>query len=123
MMFAPLLGCFYYAFSYHLNHGQTFGLFRNKKKVEFENSNWKSLTRYSVFSSFVGSLFGLPLLSKKFVQWSEKNIGFKFRPHDDLYHELFIPKNEWAPSLVEMTLPEIPVMETQEEDYDYIKAA
>ena len=123
MSFAPVLGCLYFGFSYFLNHGQSFGQFRTKKKVHFENSSWKNIARYSVFSSFAGMFFGLPLLSKNFVSWSEKNIGFKFRPHDDLYHELFVPKNEWAPSLVEMTLPEIPVMETQEEEYDLVRAA
>jgi hypothetical protein len=123
MMYAPLLGCLYYAFSYHLNHGQTFGLFRNKKKISFTQMNWKNITRYSVYSSFVGSLFGLPLLSKKFITWSEKTLGFQFKPHDDLYRDLFVPKNEWAPVLLDRTLPELPVSETQDEEFSYSQAA
>lgn len=123
MLYAPLLGCLYYAFSYHLNHGQTFGLFRNKKKISFTEMSWKNISRYSVYSSLVGSLFGLPLLSKKFLTWSEKTVGFQFRPHDDLYRDLFVPKNEWAPVLIDRTLPELPVTETQDEEFSYSQAA
>lgn len=123
MSYAPVLGCLYFAFSYYLNHGQTLGLFRSKKKIHFETPSWKQVARYSVYSSLVGCFFGVPLLSKKFINWSEKTLGLSFRPHDDLYHELFIPKNEWVPSLVNMTLPELPVTEIQDEDFIFSQAA
>jgi len=116
MMFAPLLGCLYYAFSYHLNHGQTFGLFKNKKKVHFESFSWRKFARWSLFSTVMGMTLGLPMLSSRFVAWTEKTMGFSFKPHDDLYCELFVPKNEWAPVLMDMIPPEMP-QEIYEENY------
>ncbi|GEM_PF-6140278 len=117
LMYAPVFALLYFGFSYHLNHGQSFGQFKNKKRINFKKSNFKTLFRYSVFSSIASSFLGLPFLSKKFTTWFETTAGVKFEKNDDLYHSLFIPKNEWAPSLIEMTLPELPVMETQEDEY------
>ncbi len=123
MLFAPLIGCMYFAFSYYLNHGQSYGLHCNKRKFQFESSSFKQVTRFSIYSSLVSSMFGLPLLSKKFVAWAEKTIGFRYQAHDDLYHELFVPKNEWAPSLVAMINSDIKAHTQPEEEFSYSQAA
>ena len=120
---APILGCFYFAFSYYLNQGQTYGMFKNKKKVHFHSFTWKNLFKWSVISSAAGMSFGLPLLFPKFVSWAEQKCNMSFAPHDDLYHELFIPKNEWAPVLAEMIPPELPVSVQEDQDDYYSNAA
>lgn len=120
---APLLGCIYFAFSYYLNQGQTYGMFKNKKKVHFHSFTWKNLFKWSVISSAAGMSFGVPLLFPRFVTWAEQKCSASFRPHDDLYHELFIPKNEWAPVLAEMIPHELPVKVQEDNDHYHSNAA
>lgn len=71
----------YFFFSYFMNHGQTYGMFLLKKRVELKSKSFRECFSWALHSSLVCFSCGLTYLLKR-SKWN------RFKGHDYLYQGL-----------------------------------
>ncbi len=94
MALFPLILFSYFFASYFLNHGQSYGMYILKKRMEMKSNSMRDAFSWATHSFLLCFSGGISLLVKKDV-WK----GFK--SHDYLYANLFIHKDYKAMDLVD----------------------
>lgn len=83
----------YFFFSYFMNHGQTYGMFLLKKRVELRSKSFRECLSWALHSSLVCFSCGLTYLLKR-SKWNS------FKGHDYLYQGLMNTKESPSIDLV-----------------------
>lgn len=122
MSLTPLFFMSYYFFSYLFNHGQTYGQFKMKTRIEMPQMSYRSSFYWATFSTILMMTFGIsyPLT----YRWMQEMGYGKFVSQDHLYHELMTPKEFAAANLLDLTqqFEQEAKVQTQEEEH-YSRAA
>ena len=97
MALFPLVLFSYFFSSYFLNHGQTYGMFILKRRMEMKSNSLRDAFSWATHSFLLCFTGGLSFLMKK-------DVWVSFRPHDYLYSELLVHKDYKSVDLVEQTM-------------------
>lgn len=81
----PFMVFSYFFFSFFLNHGQTWGMFLMKKRIDMKSQSFKEAALWACYSMVLCFTGGLSYLIKK-DKWQS------YRPHDYLYDNLMVER-------------------------------
>lgn len=83
----PLVLLCYFALSYFMNHGQTWGMFLVKSRISLRDRSFKDTVLWGCYSFSICFSGGISILLLK-----NMNIKASFQGHDYLYQDLMTPK-------------------------------
>jgi hypothetical protein len=91
--FVPFSIFNYYFFSYFMNHGQTWGMFMMKKRIDLRNKSFLDSMKWAAYSTLLCLSGGMTYAFMK-TKWDV------FKSHDHLYHELIAHKEDYSMNIL-----------------------
>lgn len=99
--FLPVMAFLYFSASYFFNHGQSYGMYLFKTRINIPQMDFRASFRWTLFSMM--TIMSGGILLKMGQKWmNDKELG-SFEIHDHLYHKLILDRFISPVDLIQLT--------------------